>query len=87
MKDTCSIGAYGPGGCEWNSDFFLMFLDIEQSTQFLRHSKLLKTEMICTKCGKTMQVCKAEDTVDKVVLTVWQEEGERNVHRTKIHQV
>jgi predicted amidophosphoribosyltransferase len=42
-----------------------MFLDIEQGMQFLRDSKLQKTEMICAKCSKTVKVCKAEDTVDK----------------------
>jgi hypothetical protein len=66
MKDTCSIVAHGPGWCEWNSDgFFIMFLDIEQGMQFLHDSELLKTEMICAKCSKTMKICKSKDTVDK----------------------
>jgi hypothetical protein len=62
MKDTCSIVAYGPGGCERNSN---RCSNIEQNTQFLRDIKLLKSEMICAKCGKNVKVCKAEETVDK----------------------
>jgi hypothetical protein len=65
MKDTCSIVAHGSGWCEWNSDVFFMFLDIDQGMHFLEDSKLLKTEMICAKCSNTMKVCKSEDTVDK----------------------
>jgi len=45
--------------------FFFMFLNIEQGTHFLQHSKLLKTEMIFTKCSRTMKVYKSEDTVGK----------------------
>jgi hypothetical protein len=63
MKDTCNIVAHGPGWYEWNNDGF-SFLPPPRAHNFL-DSKLLKTEMICPKCSKTMKVCKSEDTVDK----------------------
>jgi hypothetical protein len=51
MKDICSILSYGPGACEWNIDGL--------------KKKLLKAEMICTKCSKALKVYKSENTVDK----------------------
>jgi len=68
MKDTCSIVPHGPSWCEWNSDdFFFLFLEIKQCMEFLQDSKLLKTEMICTKCSKTMKACKSENTGQEVL--------------------